>query len=44
VKEFLSQKGITFVERDVAQDEAALAELEQLDVFTTPVRPGHNGD
>jgi len=37
VKEFLSQKGVTFVERDVAQDEAALSELEQLGVMTTPV-------
>ena len=37
MKEFLSQKGVTFVERDVAQDEAALSELEQLGVLTTPV-------
>jgi len=37
VKEFLSQKGVAFVGRDVAQDEAALSELEQLGVFTTPV-------
>jgi adenosylhomocysteine nucleosidase len=37
VKEFLSQKGVAFEERDVAQDEATLSELEQLGVFTTPV-------
>jgi glutaredoxin len=37
VKEFLSQKGIEFTERDVAEDESALAEVEQLGVFTTPV-------
>jgi glutaredoxin len=37
VKEFLSQRGIEFTERDVAEDESALAELEQLGVFTTPV-------
>lgn len=37
MKEFLSQKGVTFVERDVAQDETALSELEQLGVMTTPV-------
>lgn len=37
MKEFLSQKGVAFVERDVAQDETALSELEQLGVFTTPV-------
>ena len=37
MKEFLSQKGVVFVERDVAEDETALIELEQLGVFTTPV-------
>ena len=37
MKEFLSQRGIEFVERNVAEDESALAELEQLGVFTTPV-------
>ncbi len=37
VKEFLSQKEVPFTERDVSQNEAALAELEQLGVFTTPV-------
>jgi glutaredoxin len=37
VKEFLSQKGIQYVERDVAHDEEALAELEKLGILTTPV-------
>ena len=37
VKEFLSQKGVEFVERDVSQDAEALAELEALGVMTTPV-------
>ena len=37
VKEFLSQKGIEFIERDVSQDENALRELEALGVMTTPV-------
>jgi len=37
VKEFLSQKGVPFTERDVSQDEEALAELEMLGVMTTPV-------
>jgi glutaredoxin len=37
VKEFLSQKGIPFIERDVSRDEEALAELEALGVLTTPV-------
>lgn len=37
VKEFLSQKGVPFTERDVSQDEEALTELETLGVMTTPV-------
>lgn len=37
VKEFLSQQGVQFSERNVAEDEEALAELEKLDVMTTPV-------
>ncbi len=36
MKEFLSQKGIAFTERDVSQDERALAELEALGVMATP--------
>lgn len=37
MKEFLSQRGIEFTERNVGQDESALSELEQLGVMTTPV-------
>jgi glutaredoxin 3 len=37
VKEFLSRKGIDFIERDVAQDEEAMRELEALGVLATPV-------
>lgn len=37
MKEFLSRRGIEFVERDVAEDESALSELEKLGIFTTPV-------
>jgi glutaredoxin len=37
VKEFLSQKHVQFDERDVSADEKALAELEKLGVFATPV-------
>lgn len=37
VKEFLSQKGVSFVECDVSQDPQVLAELETLGVMTTPV-------
>ena len=37
VKEFLSRKNVEFVERNVASDPAALAELEELGYMTTPV-------
>ena len=37
VKEFLSQNNIAFTERNIAADDAALAELEQLGYMTTPV-------
>lgn len=37
VKEFLSEKNISFTERNVATDDAALAELEKLGLMTTPV-------
>jgi glutaredoxin len=37
VKEFLSDKGVTFIERDVSKDEDALTELKKLSVMTTPV-------
>jgi glutaredoxin 3 len=36
-KEFLSQHGIVFEERDVSTDEAALEELQRRGVMTTPV-------
>ena len=36
-KEFLSQHGIAFEERDVSKDEAALDELQKLRLMTTPV-------
>ncbi len=36
MKEFLSQKGVSFTERDVSQDDQALAELEALGVMATP--------
>ena len=36
-KEFLSQQGIEFEERDVSKDEAALDELQQRGLMTTPV-------
>jgi glutaredoxin 3 len=37
VKEFLSQKGVGFTDRDVSADEEALIELEKLGYMTTPV-------
>lgn len=36
-KEFLSQKGIEFEDRDVSRDESALEELERRGLMTTPV-------
>ena len=36
-KEYLSQKGVAFQERDVARDPGALAELKKLGYMTTPV-------
>ncbi len=37
MKEFLSQKGIPYTERDVLKDEGAMEELSQLGYMTTPV-------
>ena len=36
-KEYLSQKGIQFQERDIAQDPSALTDLKKLGYMTTPV-------
>ena len=36
-KEFLRKHNVTFAERDITRDEAALAELGRLGVMTTPV-------
>jgi glutaredoxin 3 len=36
-KEYLSQKGMTFQERDIAQGPGALADLKELGYMTTPV-------
>jgi glutaredoxin 3 len=36
-KEYLSQKGLEFQERDIAQDPGALADLKKLGYMTTPV-------
>ena len=37
MKEFLSQKGIPYVDRDTSTDERALEELEAIGYMTTPV-------
>ena len=37
MKEFLSQKGVSFVTRDISQDQRAMDELVALGVMTTPV-------
>jgi glutaredoxin 3 len=36
-KEYLSQKGLEFQERDIAQDPGALADLKKFGYMTTPV-------
>jgi glutaredoxin len=36
-KEFLSQKGVIFQERNILEDQAALEELQKLGYMTTPV-------
>jgi glutaredoxin 3 len=36
-KEFLSQKGVGFVQKDVMADEEAMAELEEIGILSTPV-------
>lgn len=36
-KEYLSQKGVPFVEKDVMADKAALDELTKLGYMSTPV-------
>jgi glutaredoxin len=37
VKEFLLQRGVEFTDRDITQDEDALADLGELGLMTTPV-------
>ena len=37
VKEYLSQKGIQYAERDVSKDADAINDLKKLGVMTTPV-------
>ena len=36
-KEFLSQRNVRFVERDVTNDQTAMEELLEIGVLTTPV-------
>jgi len=37
VKEFLSQKGVKYTERDVSRDPEAIDELRKMGIMTTPV-------
>ena len=37
MKGFLSEQGVSYREREISQDEAAIQELEALGVMTTPV-------
>ena len=37
MKEFLSHKGVSYLERDVATDQQAMEELAKLGYMTTPV-------
>ena len=37
VKEFLSHRGVEFIERDVSQDKDAMKALEGMGIMTTPV-------
>lgn len=43
MKEFLSQKGVNFTERDVSKDDLAIKELKEMGIMTTPVTK-INGD
>ena len=37
MQEFLAQRGIPYVEKDISQDEAAFNELTEMGYFSTPV-------
>lgn len=37
MKEFLSQKGIVYTDRDISKDEVAFKELVELGIMSTPV-------
>ena len=37
MKEFISQRGVPFTEKDVVEDDAAMEELTKLNFFSTPV-------
>ena len=37
VKEYLSQKNVKFIERDVSNDAEAINDLKKMGVMTTPV-------
>jgi len=37
VQEFLAEKGVSYTEKDVTADEAAMAELEAIGILSTPI-------
>ncbi len=37
MKEYLSQRGVQYLERDIIADEEAMNELERMNLFITPV-------
>jgi hypothetical protein len=37
VKEFLSQRGVEFIEKDVTRDKGAISELQNLGISAIPV-------
>ena len=43
MKEFLSQKGVKYTERDISKDAQAINELKEMGIMTTPVTK-INGD
>ncbi|HLB28927.1 MAG TPA: glutaredoxin family protein [Dehalococcoidia bacterium] len=37
MQEFLAEKGVSYTEKDVTADEAAMAELEAIGILSTPI-------
>ena len=37
MQEFLAEKGVSYTEKDVTADDAAMAELEAIGILSTPI-------